>query len=312
MTSKASAAKIAKSAEPVFAYIASLPQPQRGIAEGIDALAARTSPDIQREVKWGMAYYGVDGGWCFSSVAFVGHVKLMFIRGTKIKPEPPMTPIGIGKSARGVELASSDDFNERQLASWMKQAATMPFVGGEEAMTTPWRSVQDVEKANKTSRRKRCAMPLAGGRESKHRKTGLGACHPAVPGEMAQNAAYAGNEVNFSPRLRLQQSCEKMYLPLGAFCNENLRARQPTLSQEGKRENWCNAAHRPRPSVGGAAFSTGLGPPLDIGATGVGNGAGVRRRCRNGIRCQAEWQNLDPKQGSASLITGQFCADSAI
>jgi len=130
MTGKASAAKTASGDEPVFAYIASLPQPQRGIAERIDALAAKSLPDIQRAVKWGMAYYGVDGGWCFSSGAFVGHVKLMFIRGTEIKPEPPVTPIGMGKSTRAVELASVDDFDERQLASWMKQAATMPFVGG--------------------------------------------------------------------------------------------------------------------------------------------------------------------------------------
>ncbi|MEO8660704.1 MAG: DUF1801 domain-containing protein [Bryobacteraceae bacterium] len=130
MTGKASAAKAAKGAEPVFAYIASLPQPQRGIAERIDALAAQSLPDIQRAVKWGMAYYGVDGGWCFASGAFVGHVKLMFIRGTEMKPEPPVTPIGMGKSTRGVELALIDDFDESQLVSWMKQAATMPFVGG--------------------------------------------------------------------------------------------------------------------------------------------------------------------------------------
>ena len=88
------------------------------------------SGNFRRAVKWGMAYYGVDGGWCFSSGAFVGHVKLMFIRGTEIKPEPPVTPIGMGKSTRGVELASVDDFDERQLASWIMQAATMPFVGG--------------------------------------------------------------------------------------------------------------------------------------------------------------------------------------
>jgi hypothetical protein len=81
-------------------------------------------------VKWGMAYYGVDGGWCFSSGAFVGHLKLMFIRGTEIKPEPPVTPIGMGKSTRGVELASVEDLDERQVASWMKQAAANPFVGG--------------------------------------------------------------------------------------------------------------------------------------------------------------------------------------
>ena len=77
-----------------------------------------------------MRYYGVACVWCFSSGAFVGHVKLMFIRGTEIKPEPPVTPIGMGKSTRGVELASVEDLDERQLAAWMKQAATMPFVGG--------------------------------------------------------------------------------------------------------------------------------------------------------------------------------------
>ena len=129
MTGRASAAKAAEGDEPVFAYIASLPQPQRGIAERIDALAAKTLPDLQRAVKWGMAYYGVDGGWCFSSGAFIGHVKLMFIRGTEIKPEPPVTPIGMGKSTRGVELASVDDLDKRQLASWMEQAARIPFFG---------------------------------------------------------------------------------------------------------------------------------------------------------------------------------------
>ena len=40
MTGKASAAKAAEGDEPVFAYIASLPQPQRGIAERVDGLAA--------------------------------------------------------------------------------------------------------------------------------------------------------------------------------------------------------------------------------------------------------------------------------
>jgi hypothetical protein len=130
MTGKASAAKAAAGDAPVFAYIASLPQPQRSIAERVDALAANTLPNLQRAVKWGMAYYGVAGGWCFSSGAFVGHVKLMFIRGTEIKPEPPVTPIGMGKSTRGVDLASVDDLDEHQVASWMTQAAANPFVGG--------------------------------------------------------------------------------------------------------------------------------------------------------------------------------------
>ena len=42
MTGRASPAKAAVGDQPVFAYIASLPQPQRGIAETVDALAAKT------------------------------------------------------------------------------------------------------------------------------------------------------------------------------------------------------------------------------------------------------------------------------
>lgn len=128
MDGKAGPAKAAAGDKPVFDYIASLPQPQRSIAERIDALAAKTLPRLQRAVKWGMAYYGVDGGWCFCCGAFQGHVKVMFIKGTDLKPEPPVTPVAMGKATRGVELKSVNDLDEKQLVAWMKQAATMPFV----------------------------------------------------------------------------------------------------------------------------------------------------------------------------------------
>ena len=127
---KASDARTADGDAPALAYIASLPEPQRGIAERIDALAAQTLPGLRRAVKWGMAYYGVQEGWCFTSGAFVGHVKLMFIRGSDLEPVPPVQPIAMGKQTRGVELASIDDLDEAQVASWMQQAATMPLAGG--------------------------------------------------------------------------------------------------------------------------------------------------------------------------------------
>ncbi len=131
MAGKASPARAADGDAPVFAYIASLPQPQRAIAERIDALAATGIPGLRRAVKWGMAYYGVAEGWCFSSGAFVGHVKVMFIRGTELEPEPPVTPVGMGRSTRGVELASVDDLDEHLVAAWMRQAAAKPFVRGD-------------------------------------------------------------------------------------------------------------------------------------------------------------------------------------
>ena len=129
MTGRASPAKAAVGDKPVFAYIASLPQPQRSIAEGVDALAAETLPALQRAVKWGMAWYGVGDGWCFSCGGFDGHVKLTFGRGTSLTPVPPLTPIGMGKASRGVDLASLDDLDERQVAEWMRQAAALPGFG---------------------------------------------------------------------------------------------------------------------------------------------------------------------------------------
>ena len=129
MPGRASPAKAAVGDKPVLAYIASLPQPQRSIAERVDALAAETLPGLQRSVKWGMAWYGVGDGWCFSCGGFAGHVKLTFGRGTSLTPVPPVTPIGMGKDSRGVEIASPDDIDEPQIVSWMSQAAAIPGFG---------------------------------------------------------------------------------------------------------------------------------------------------------------------------------------
>jgi hypothetical protein len=130
VTGKASAAKAAAGDEPVFAYIATLPEPQRSIVEHVDALAARTLPELQRAIKWGMAYYGVGDGWCFCCGGFAGHVKLMFVNGVALQPVPPVTPVAMGKDTRGVELGSVADIDEQRIASWMRQVAAVPGVGG--------------------------------------------------------------------------------------------------------------------------------------------------------------------------------------
>jgi hypothetical protein len=129
MTGRASPAKAAVGDKPVFAYIGILPEPQRSIAQRVDALAAATLPGLQRSVKWGMAWYGVGDGWCFSCGGFEGHVKLTFGRGTSLTPVPPVTPIGMGKESRGVDLQSVDDIDVDQVASWMQQAAALPGFG---------------------------------------------------------------------------------------------------------------------------------------------------------------------------------------
>jgi len=130
VTGKASKAKAAEGDAPVLAYIAGLPQPQRGIAERVDALAARTLPRLQRAVKWGMSYYGVGDGWCFCCGGFADHVKVMFVNGVTLTPVPPVTPVAMGKATRGVEIRSVRDLDEPQLAAWMRQITSAPGVGG--------------------------------------------------------------------------------------------------------------------------------------------------------------------------------------
>jgi len=131
MTGKASPAKAADGDQPVFDYIASLPQPHRAIVQAVDDLAAASVPNLRRSVKWGMAYYGAGDGWCFSSGAFAGHVKVMFVNGsTLLDPVPPVIPEGMGKATRGVELASLDEIDKAQLGAWIRQITSVPGIGG--------------------------------------------------------------------------------------------------------------------------------------------------------------------------------------
>ncbi|MGV8885697.1 MAG: DUF1801 domain-containing protein [Microbacteriaceae bacterium] len=99
------------------------------MAEAIDSLAATTLTNLQRSVKWGMAYYGVGDGWCFSCGAFAGHVKLMFVNGAALNPVPPVTPVAMGKATRGVELHALSALDEHPIALWMEHVTRSPGVG---------------------------------------------------------------------------------------------------------------------------------------------------------------------------------------
>ena len=86
-----------------------------------------------------MSYYGVGDGWCFSCGGFAGHVKLMFINGAALEPVPPVTPVGMGKATRGVELESVDDIDERQIAAWMSRSRPCPASAGRRRQALPFR-----------------------------------------------------------------------------------------------------------------------------------------------------------------------------
>ena len=54
----------------------------------------------------------------------------MFVNGAALKPVPPVTPVAMGKSTRGVELGSVNQLDEQQISEWMRQVAAVPGVGG--------------------------------------------------------------------------------------------------------------------------------------------------------------------------------------
>ena len=108
---------------PVQAYIAAVPGWKREVAQRLDTLIERTAPKVRKAVKWNSPFYGIEGkGWFASFHVFTNYVKVTFFKGTSLQPAPAG---GTSKEARWIDI-HEDDFDEKQLAKWIKQAAAMP------------------------------------------------------------------------------------------------------------------------------------------------------------------------------------------
>ena len=111
---------------PVQAYIAAMPGWKRGIGKQLDALITQAVPGVQKAVRWNSPFYGVPGqGWFLSTHCLTKYVKVTFFQGRSLDPLPPG---GTPKSgdARWLDIYEKDDFDEKLLASWIKQAAALP------------------------------------------------------------------------------------------------------------------------------------------------------------------------------------------
>ncbi len=60
--------------------------------------------------------------WFVAFAAYSKHVNLRFFRGTSLKPEPPVGEL----KRRGLHLREDDELDEKQFASWVRQAAAIP------------------------------------------------------------------------------------------------------------------------------------------------------------------------------------------
>jgi hypothetical protein len=108
---------------PVQAYIAAMPDWKRHVGRRLDTLITRQVPRVRKAVKWNSPFYGIDGqGWFMAFHVFTRYVKVTFFRGTSLRPVPGG---GKSKDARWIDI-HEDDFDEPQLAGWIKQAAAIP------------------------------------------------------------------------------------------------------------------------------------------------------------------------------------------
>ena len=110
---------------PVQAYIAAMPGWKRAIGERLDALIEQHVPKLQKAVKWNSPFYGVEGqGWFLSTHVFTHFVRITWFQGRSLKPLPP----GPSKdpNARYLDIREGGIEDEKQLVSWIKQAAALP------------------------------------------------------------------------------------------------------------------------------------------------------------------------------------------
>jgi hypothetical protein len=110
---------------PVQAYIAAMPGWKGEVGRRLDALIVRTVPGVCKAVKWNSPLYGMEEqAWFLGVHCMAKYVKVAFFRGASLRPVPP------GKSkqkyVRYLDLHEDDEFDEAQLAAWVKQASELP------------------------------------------------------------------------------------------------------------------------------------------------------------------------------------------
>lgn len=110
---------------PVRAYIASIPAGwKRDLAQKLDELIVRYAPKVRKAVKWNSPFYGYEGrGWFLSFHCFTRYIKVMFFRGSALKPPPPGE--SKNKDVRVLDIREDDRVDVQQFASWLKQASKM-------------------------------------------------------------------------------------------------------------------------------------------------------------------------------------------
>lgn len=109
---------------PVQAYIAAMPGWKSALGRRLDRLIVEAVPEVRKAVRWNSPWCGIEGqGWFLSTHVFTKYVKVTFLNGAELSPEPP----GSGKDpdSRWVNI-HEDELDEAQLREWIRQSAALP------------------------------------------------------------------------------------------------------------------------------------------------------------------------------------------
>ena len=110
---------------PVQAYIAAMPGWKQDVGRRLDAIIARTVPDVYKAIKWNTPFYGIEGqGWFLGFHCITKYIKVAFFRGTSLTPVPPVE--SRQKEVRYFHIHEDDQIDEAQFADWVKQASQLP------------------------------------------------------------------------------------------------------------------------------------------------------------------------------------------
>ena len=110
---------------PVQAYLDAVPGWKRDVGVRIDELIVRTLPDVRKMVKWNTPFYGVEGnGWFLGHHCLTKYVKVAFMKGASLRPEPPVS--SKQPDVRYFHVFEGDEIDEVQFTDWVRQAAALP------------------------------------------------------------------------------------------------------------------------------------------------------------------------------------------
>ncbi len=110
---------------PVQIYIAAMPGWKRDVGRGLDALIARTVPNVRKAVRWNTPFYGIEGqGWFLAYHCFTKYLKVTFFQGTSLRPVPPVA--SKQENVRYLHIHEDDEFDEELVTCWIQQASELP------------------------------------------------------------------------------------------------------------------------------------------------------------------------------------------